>query len=672
MKYVDVIIDNKSKATDNLYTYACPFDAVEKGSKVNVTFGNGDRPKEAYVFDVKDKLDKELKNIKEVVSVDSDVRLTEEMLETALFMKRRYLCKTIDAVKCFTPAGKPLKSGKRRKPPYNEDGADIGKDYELTDEQKSAMAEILPFIDRHEHELFLIHGVTGSGKTEVYMRAAEACLKEGRTVIMLVPEITLTKQIIERFLGRFGHESIAVLHSKLSAGERYDEWMRIRSGEVKIVIGARSAVFAPLVNIGAIIIDEEHESSYKSDTSPKYDTIEIAIKRAKTYDGIVIAGSATPSIVTSLRADAGIYHKITMKERYNKVMLPEVELVDMRQEMRNGNRSIISEKLFEEIKKNLEIDKQVILFLNRRGYAPFVSCRECGYVVKCGDCGISMVYHRDEDALVCHYCGRTMKMPKLCPECGSKYIKYFGAGTEKLEEEVMRLFPDVSVDRLDLDTVKRKGSTEKILERFSKNKTKILIGTQLVAKGLDFANVGLVGVISADVSLNIPDFRAAERTFQLITQAAGRAGRGEERGNVIIQTYSPEHYAITSAAAQDYEQFFMMEKNLRQALGYPPYCDMIQIVVSADEAEDAEKGAELIEKHLSKKLGESEAQNLIGVRPAPIGKLSGRYRYHIILKAPTGKRKLYSAYIAAVRDIADADKKAKFSVSLDINPFSFM
>lgn len=672
MKYVDVIIDNKTKATDNLYTYACPFDEVEKGRKVNVTFGKGDRPKEAYVFDVKETPGKEISRIKEVVSLDPEVCLTEEMLETALFMKRRYLCKTIDAIKCFTPAGTPLKNGKRRKPPYEGAVFETGAPERLTDEQRNAMEEIVPFIKKHEHELFLIHGVTGSGKTEVYMRTSEECLAEGRTVIMLVPEISLTKQIVERFLGRFGHENIAVLHSKLGPGERYDEWTRIRRGEVKIVIGARSAVFAPLENIGAIIIDEEHEGSYKSDTTPKYDTVEIAIKRAKAHGGIVIAGSATPSVITSLRADAGIYHRITMKERYNKVMLPEVELVDMRQEIRAGNRSVISEKLFSEIESNISAGRQVILFLNRRGYAPFVSCRECGYVVKCEDCGISMVYHRDEDAAVCHYCGRKIKIPKVCPECGSKYIKYFGTGTEKLEEEVGRLFPAATVDRLDLDTAKRKGSTEKILDNFKKKKTDILIGTQLVAKGLDFENVGLVGIISADLSLNIPDFRAAERTFQLITQAAGRAGRGDERGRVIIQTYSPEHYAVRAAAAQDYEQFYEAEKSLRQALGYPPYCDMMQIVVAADEENDAASGAELTEQHLRTKLGKDGEENIIGMRPAPIGKLSGKYRYHIILKAPAGKRRLYSTYLTEVRDTLDADKKAKFSISMDINPFSFM
>ncbi|MBE6030500.1 MAG: primosomal protein N' [Clostridiales bacterium] len=672
MKYVDVIIDNKTKHTDNLYTYACPFDEVKEGQKVYVTFGKGDRPKEAYVFNVKDSLEKELKNIKEVKALDKDIVLTHEMLETALFMKRRYLCNTIDALKCFTPAGSPLKSGKKRKPPFEGREGEDNFVSELTQEQKNAMNEIIPCITDERHELFLIHGVTGSGKTEVYMRTVDEVLKKGKTAIMLVPEISLTKQIIDRFFGRFGHENIAVLHSKLGPGERYDEWMRIRRGEARIVIGARSAVFAPLENIGAIIIDEEHESSYKSDTTPKYETIEIAIKRAKQHNAVVIAGSATPSVITSVRADAGIYKRITMKERYNSVLLPEVETVDMRDELMKGNRSVLSESLYEEMSRCLEEKKQVILFLNRRGYAPFVSCRECGYVVKCEDCGISMVYHRDENALVCHYCGRKVKLPEKCPECGSKYIRYFGAGTEKLEEEVERLFPDAGIARLDLDTIKTKGSIDRILNDFKKRKTDILIGTQLVAKGLDFENVGLVGIIAADITLNIPDFRASERTFQLITQAAGRAGRGDERGRVIIQTYSPEHYAIQAAAAQDYDEFFEKEKTLRHALGYPPYCDMIQVVVSADDETTVEEGAGKVEELIREKLGREAEDNLIGKRPAPIGKLSGKYRYHLILKSPLGRRKAYGEILTIIRDSLAEDKNNKFNVAMDINPFSFM
>mgnify|MGYP001024674945 FL=1 len=673
MKYIDVIIDNKSKHTDSFFTYACSDDKVREGQKVYVPFGKGNKIRTAYVFCVKDELSPESdpEKIKSAESLDTEICLTREMLDTALFMTRRYLCKTIEAVSCFTPAGSPSKRGKKRVPYAGEEG-ERGAEKLLTEEQQRALAEILPYVKQKKHGLFLLHGVTGSGKTEVYMRVIAECVKRERTAIMLVPEISLTKQIIERFFGRFGTENIAVLHSRLAAGERYDEWMRIRRGDVKIVIGARSAVFAPLENIGAVILDEEHESSYKSDMAPKYDTAEIAIKRAKAYGGIVIAGSATPSVNTYKRAEEGIYHIINIKERYNKIKLPLVETVDMRKELAAGNKSVFSGKLHREIASSLENGRQVILFLNRRGYSTFISCRECGYVMKCPDCGISMVYHKNENKVVCHYCGRQENVPALCPDCGSRYIKYFGMGTEKLEEETAAAFPNAKTARLDLDTISRKGSIDRILNDFEDRKTDILIGTQIVAKGLDFANVGLVGIISADISLNIPDFRSAEKTFQLITQAAGRAGRGEERGHVIVQTYSPEHYAVTAAAAHDYEAFYRTEIKMRKLLGYPPYADMMQIVVSSAEESDAQAGANLTEALLRRALGDREALNLMGNRPAPIGKASGRYRYHMILKCPKGKRPLYTSFIDAVQRQIIADKKNKFNIYVDINPYSFM
>ncbi len=693
MKYIDVIVDNKSSYTDSFFTYACSFDEVQEGQKVFVPFGKGDKVREAYVFRVRDTLEKELKQLKCVEAVAPDVCLTKEMLDTALFMTRRYLCKTIDAVKCFTPAGSPSKRGSKRIP-YRELQSELGAQAEqekgkpepaaekkeqavnrikcLTEEQTAAVAEFQPYLEQKKHGLFLLHGVTGSGKTEVYMRVIEECILRGRTAIMLVPEISLTKQIVERFFSRFGAENVAVLHSRLGLGERYDEWMRIRRGEVKIVIGARSAVFAPLTDIGAVILDEEHESSYKSDMSPKYDTMEIAIKRSKAYDGILIAGSATPSVSTYFRMEEGIYHIINMKERYNKVELPLVETVDMRSELVAGNRSIFSEALYREAGACLEAGKQVILFLNRRGYSTFLSCRECGYVMRCPECGIAMVYHKQENTAFCHYCGRKEPIPKTCPECGSKYIKYFGTGTEKLEEETARLFPTAKIARLDLDTVRHKGSADRIINAFQKGKTDILIGTQLVAKGLDFENVGLVGIISADVSLNIPDFRSSEKTFQLITQAAGRAGRGRERGRVIVQTYSPEHYAVRAAVFHNYEQFYRTEIKLRKMLGYPPYADLIQLMISAEAEEDALNGAALAELLLKQALGEDASRNLIGARPAPIGRALGRFRYQMILKCPKGQRPAYSRCIAVVQQKILENRKNKFSLHVDINPYSFM
>lgn len=672
MRYADVILDHKSRKMDSLFTYACPFDEVREGQKVTVPFGEGDRLHDAYVFRIQEELPEgNFRTLKTIESWDPEICLTQEMLETVSFMTRRYLCRTIEAVKCFVPAGSALKNGKHRNPPYAQKSGETSPVENLTEEQQRAVWEILPALQRKQHELFLLHGVTGSGKTEVYMRLAEICLNQGRTVIMLVPEISLTGQIIERFFGRFGAENIAVLHSRLGSGARYDEWQRIRRGDARIVIGARSAVFAPLTEIGLVILDEEHESAYKPDSAPKYETVEIAIKRAKAFGGAVLAASATPSVATYERAREEIYHKITMKERYNKVALPKMETVDMRREFAKGNRTVFSGKLYHGIQDALGSGKQVILLLNRRGYSTSLSCRNCGFVMRCPECGISMVYHKEENAAVCHYCGRRRPIPLTCPECGSRYIRHFGTGTEKLEEESRKFFPQASIARLDLDTTRRKGSIERILSAFQKGKTNLLIGTQMVAKGLDFRNVSLVGILAADLTLNIPDFRSAEKTFQLITQAAGRAGRGDEQGRVIIQTYAPEHYAVRAAAAQDYEAFYRTEIRIRKMLGYPPYSDLIQIVVSASAEAVAEQGAERVERMLRESLGK-RGGDLLGRKPAPIGKLSGKYRYHLFLKCPRGRRAEDTMRIAAVQQQLLDDPKNKCTISIDINPYSFL
>ena len=671
MKYVDVIIDNKSEQTDNFFTYGCTDEDVQVGQKVYVTFGKGNKLRDAYVFHVKTELENEIKGLKYIESLDPLVCLNQEIVDTCIFMKKRYLCKMIDAVKCFTPSGTSSKRGKKRIP-YNCEKGESKTINALTNEQEEALKTILPAIEKRRHERFLIHGVTSSGKTEVYMRVIDRCISEGRTAIMLVPEISLTKQIIERFFGRFGAENIAVLHSKLSYGERYDEWMRIRNGQVKIVIGARSAVFAPMTNIGAIILDEEHETSYKSDMTPKYDTAEIGLIRAKASNGILILGSATPSVSSYQRAEEGIYRLITMKERYNKVPMPAVEIVDMRAELLSGNRSIFSDALYQSMKECLEVGKQAILFLNRRGYSTFVSCRECGYVMKCDECNIALTYHKEEGEAVCHYCGRSKKIPAVCPECGSKYIKYFGTGTEKVEEAIKELFEDAVVDRFDLDTIKKKGSIDRILGNFQKGRTDILIGTQLVAKGLDFENVGLVGVVSADVTLNIPDFRSAEKTFQLITQAAGRAGRGTKQGNVVIQSYTPSHYAIASAAEQNFNKFYNTEIEIRKNMGYPPYCDFIQVLFSSEEEGAAMDGAKLAEMTLRKLMGSADKENIFKPAPAPLYKMSGTFRYNMLIKCPKGKRNTYSRYLEIIKKEALKDKKKKYNISVDINPYSFM
>lgn len=497
----------------------------------------------------------------------------------------------------------------------------------------------------------------------------------GRGVIILVPEISLTGQITERFLAAFGRDSVAILHSRLSSGERYDQWKLIRSGEVRIVIGARSAAFAPVEKLGLVVVDEEHEATYKSDFTPKYDTIEVALKRLQDKDnnGVLVLGSATPSVVTYNRAEDGIFQLIKLTRRYNDTALPQGEIVDMRRELKEGNSTVISRRLAEEMERQLEAGRQVMLMMNRRGYSTFVSCRECGYVAKCPNCGLSLVYHKN-GMMVCHYCGHEERAATACPECGSTFVRYFGSGTEKIEETVQGLFPGRAVDRVDLDSIKKKGELNRKLKRFERGETDILIGTQLIAKGLDFKNVGLVGIVSADVSLNIPDYRSPERAFQLITQAAGRAGRGSEPGKVIIQTYSPQHYAVTMAAAGDYEAFYRAENSFRKYMMYPPYSDIFQIVFTSASEEAAREGATLWHRRLMELLPEEDRVNVFDPQQAYMSRVRDTYRYSLIIKCPRGSRQRYAGMINILQEeetLRARKKKADFIAVVDINPYSF-
>lgn len=676
MKYANLVIDNKSDQTDQLYTYGVKDDA-KIGSKVYVPFARSRNLREAYVVETDEHSGDGLgKRLRYIEKVDDDVSLSEEMIRTALWMKKRYICRLIDAVNCFTPVGEKARRG-QRKNPFAEEKGEPSSVKELTLQQAQILQRIGEAAKAKTHRRFLLHGVTGSGKTEIYIRAAQQVLEQGRNVIVLVPEIALTGQIIDRFIGRFGSGKVAVLHSKLSLGERYDQWKKVRDGcdgDGQIVIGARSAVFAPLENIGLIVIDEEHETTYKSDHTPKYDTIEVALKRVQDKDnnGILLLGSATPSVVSYQRAQEGIYELLELTERYNKVVLPEVSIVDMREELKRGNRSIISSELCSKMKDTLEAGRQVILFLNRRGYSTFVSCRECGYVARCPGCGLSLTYHKTGGQAVCHYCGYHEPAPNKCPECGSKYIRYFGSGTEKLEEAVSDLFPEYAAERLDLDTVKRKGELTRKLKAFRSGKTRILIGTQIIAKGLDFRNVGLSGIVSADVSLNIPDFRSPERTFQLITQAAGRAGRGDSQGHVVIQTYSPEHYAVAFASQHDYKGFFETEKQLRAYMGYPPYSDLFQIVFTARMEDAAKDGAESWYKRIRGRMAREDQEMVFPPQQAYLGKIKDIYRYSMLIKCPQGRRAEYSRIVAAVREEDIEKKKKDYTAIVDINPYSFI
>ena len=678
MKFVNVVIDNKSNSTDIMYTYACDDDSVKTGSKVYVPFARSKQLREGYVTSSIDditKIEEEVrKKLKKVERIDQEVSLTEEMIRTAMWMKGRYLCRYIDAVKCFTPAGTRAKRREIRNSISDRETDRKPVEF-LTEEQQQAVSAIGNAITRGIHSRFLIHGVTGSGKTEVYIRAAEQALEMGRGVIILVPEISLTGQITERFLAAFGRDSVAILHSRLSSGERYDQWKLIRSGEVRIVIGARSAAFAPVEKLGLVVVDEEHEATYKSDFTPKYDTIEVALKRLQDKDnnGVLVLGSATPSVVTYNRAEDGIFQLIKLTRRYNDTALPQGEIVDMRRELKEGNSTVISRRLAEEMERQLEAGRQVMLMMNRRGYSTFVSCRECGYVAKCPNCGLSLVYHKN-GMMVCHYCGHEERAATACPECGSTFVRYFGSGTEKIEETVQGLFPGRTVDRVDLDSIKKKGELNRKLKRFERGETDILIGTQLIAKGLDFKNVGLVGIVSADVSLNIPDYRSPERAFQLITQAAGRAGRGSEPGKVIIQTYSPQHYAVTMAAAGDYEAFYRAENSFRKYMMYPPYSDIFQIVFTSASEEAAREGATLWHRRLMELLPEEDRVNVFDPQQAYMSRVRDTYRYSLIIKCPRGSRQRYAGMINILQEeetLRARKKKADFIAVVDINPYSF-
>lgn len=504
----------------------------------------------------------------------------------------------------------------------------------LSDAQNKALETIRDMHREGTNEV-LLHGITGSGKTEVYLRLIGDTLKAGRKAIVLVPEISLTPQMVEWYYKRFGDRA-ALIHSRLSDGERYDQWEGIIKGRYDVAIGARSAVFAPFDDIGLIIIDEEHEHTYKSESSPRYITCNVAAKRCEHHGGLLVLGSATPSIETYHRALKGEIGLVQLKERVGGGTLPRVEVVDMREELKEGNRSVFSKKLTREMADVLQKRQQGILFLNRRGYSIVVSCRNCGSVVKCKKCDISLTYHRNENSLVCHYCGYRRRPPARCEVCGSDKIRHLGSGTEKLEKAVEQSFPGVRVLRMDMDTTRKKGSHYEILKKFKNHEADILLGTQMVTKGLDFTGVTLVGVVLADFSLNLPDFRAAERTFQLLAQVSGRAGRGVNPGKVVIQTYNPGHYSIAAAKFHDYKGFFEQEIEIRKRFGYPPYGRLVNIIISGEEQREVAHGANILYNDLKEALEcqKGRQYELFGPSQAIYSRIKNRYRWQIIIKAP--------------------------------------
>lgn len=729
--YAGIVVNNEATQVDKLFTYKVP-EALEEqiniGCRVKVPFGFGNKFLDGFVLELYT-VRPNMTNIKEIVRICEIVPiLREEDVLLIKKMKEKYLCTYLECIKTIIPTGlldgitnktvqkisviKGLE-GKYDKEIYNNiydivssnnglytmselnsrfgvsisslstlmKNGFLSKDkvvinryneriyenYEektLNSEQASALDIILNSVEKK----FMIHGITGSGKTEIYLHLVSEMLRLRKGSIVLVPEISLTPQMVERFKGRFGND-IAVFHSKLSEGERHDEWFRVKTGKVKVAVGARSAIFLPMKDLGIIIIDEEHEGSYKSENSPKYNAREIADIKQIIEGAIVVLGSATPSIETYFKSIRGDYNLISLKNRADGAVLPEVEIIDMREELSEGNKSMFSRKLYKELVECLNRKEQAILFLNRRGFSSFVSCRKCGYVFKCSDCDIALTYHNSDETLVCHYCGKKEKVTKTCPKCNSKYVKFFGVGTEKIEQEVRRIFPSARALRMDFDTTRKKNSYEEIYNIFKENRADILIGTQMIAKGLDFKNVTLVGVVAADISLNIPDFRAGERTFQLLTQVSGRAGRGSKPGKVIIQTYNPEHYSLKYAAQNDYLGFYKEDITIRENLNYPPYSNILALNFSGKNEELLIKIIQSVGVELKNKLKESNVI-ILGPCPSGISKIKEQYRWQIVLKGEISIDFASEIKIFIYNLIKNVYNEIR--VSLDINPNSLL
>lgn len=717
-----VLVEINNINVDKTFDYIVPFKYIEKikiGMRVKVPFAS--RELEGFVLDLVNSTDDNYE-LKEIISiVDEEPILNNELLHLGQFMSKKYFSTLISCYQTMLPKAlkaqnkttinkKKIKyvelcsnsfpklkpnqekiveylriNGKVKKEEVNKISVsgvntlikngiiieslieeyrlvtkDINKEketFKLTVEQQEAKNKIL---SQTQSSVFLLHGVTGSGKTVVYMEIVEEMLNRGKDSIFLVPEISLTPQMVYHFKSRFGDE-VAVLHSRLSEGEKYDEYRKIVEGKVHIVVGARSAVFAPFKNLGAIIIDEEHTTSYKQDNNPKYSAIEIAIERAKNNNAIVILGSATPSLETYARSIKGLYTLVELKHRVNTNNLPLVEIVDMSKEKHRG--SIFSSKLITEVNKRLEEHEQIILLLNRRGYSSFITCSNCGYTAKCPHCDITLTYHKTSNTLRCHYCGYADKMNDICPSCGEKAIKTLGTGTEKVEEEIKKVF-NARVVRMDLDTTSKKGSHEKIISAFKNHEYDILLGTQMIAKGLDFSNVTLVGVINADTSLMIPNYRSNEYTFQLLMQTAGRSGRGEKKGSVIIQTFNPEHYAITLASKHDYIDFFKQEMEVRRKLSYPPYYYLIYIKVIGKDYNKISVESNKIASILTRELKNSK---ILGPTTCSVFKLNGLFRFGIIIKYK--KEEKMEEVLQSLVNHYKGNQTVK--VDIDVNPNNF-
>lgn len=538
---------------------------------------------------------------------------------------------------------------------------------QLNDEQTQVYQCIKDAIKKREHRTFLLEGVTGSGKTEVYLQLISDVIHQGQTALLLVPEIALTPQMVKQFKERFG-QRVAVLHSALSDGEKYDEWVKIKEGKADIVVGARSSIFAPLENIGIIIIDEEHETTYKQMDTVRYHAREVALWRGKYHHAPIVLGSATPSLESRARAQKGVYTLLQMKKRANQQLLPTVHIVDMTKEKKNSQLTIFSETLKNAIADRLAKKEQMVLFLNRRGYSSFVMCRDCGHVIQCPNCDISLTLHMDTKQMKCHYCGHEENIPQTCPKCLGQAIRYFGMGTQKVEEELLHLFPQARVIRMDVDTTRRKGDHKKLLTAFGNQEADILLGTQMIAKGLDFPNITLVGIINADTSLNLPDFRATEKTYQLLTQVAGRAGRGDLSGEVFVQTYNPEHYVIQLSKEQNYEQFYLHEMRMRHLGKYSPYFYTTSITVTHTHEATALKTAYDVKQIIQQYMG--SAVHILGPSTYSIARMQNKYYFQIILKYKN--QQFIDKALQEVMQFGQTLAKKNIYLSIDVEPLHFI
>ena len=691
--YVDVLVELKNKQVDQTYTYEVPFGLQEEiaiGKRVKVSFNH--RPLEGFILRIKDKIEEDRTFLQVEEVIDEEIVLNEELIQIGKYIKEECICSLANAYATMLP--KALKasnktqvskkfntflvlqkskeealnscSSLKQKEIINvligkgkilkKEGMNISsssvvtllkkeivkeeqeevyrfqiennqkeRKKELNEEQLKVYNAIIKRLDTPTK--FLIHGVTGSGKTEIYMQVIEEVLKRGKTAIVLVPEISLTPQFVHHFQARFGN-CIAVLHSHLSDGERYDEWRKIKREEVKMVIGARSAIFASLKNLGIIIVDEEHSENYKQESTPRYNAIDIAEFRGKFHNIPVILGSATPSLERMARATKNLYYLLTLKNRVNKNPLPTCTIVDMTKEIKKGN-FLLSERLKIEIESAVSRGEQIILLLNRRGYATTITCGECGYTYKCPKCDITLTYHKTKNNLRCHYCGYTVLKKDICPKCHAN-LDFYGYGTEKVEDYIKKEFSDLHILRMDADTTRGKNSYEKMMESFRKQEYDILLGTQMISKGLDFPKVSVVGIINADTTLNIPDFRSGERTFDLLYQAAGRAGRGDTLGNVIIQTFNKENFVLKCVQEQDYEKFYHYEMSIRKKLKYSPYYYLIRLKITSKDYELAGKEAQKVVEFLKQNIEKESI--ILGPTTSNVFKVNNVYRFQVIVK----------------------------------------